>query len=395
MRLAYLGRPHAGGTYSLFRHLRDSLGPSGVDLRWLAAGASAHAAAAHPQWAADTAWGRIAGAADLDDRGQSLALLEAVERDGYDAVLVNVLTSRPEMNVARYLPVGRRRVMLVHNITPGTYAAARALRDHVHATVGVSRRIRRDLVRRHGFDRTRTFAIPNAIGAIPAAPRPQHGDVLRLVFLGRVEHASKGVLLLPDILAGLGPDVTLTIAGDGPDLASLRARCAGLGRRVTFLGEVGRDQVAGILAAHDVFLMPSRYEGAPLALMEAMAAGCVPVATRLPGVTDTIVTDGHDGCLVPPGNAAAARRAVHTLDASRAMLHRMSQAAAETARIQFRAGPMAAAYLEALDAAFAAPPVRALDPADWQVPAGMRMGWRGLVPAPAKAWLLALRERMA
>jgi glycosyltransferase involved in cell wall biosynthesis len=397
MKLAYLGHPHAGGTYSVFCHLRSALAPTGVELRWLGGGGAAHAAVAAPCWAADLAFGHVAGNGSMDERCLSLALMRAIEQERFDGVLVNVLTGPAEMNLARYLPSRILRLMLVHNITPGTYAAAHAIRDHVHATIGVSQRIRHDLVHRHGFDGDRTVAIPTGIEfPFPTVPRPVRNRPLRLVYLGRIEDAAKGVFFLPRILDGLDPRISLTIAGDGPDLPALRGHCARLGGRIAFLGEVRRELVPELLAAHDALLMPSRYEGLPLSLLEAMAAGCVPVATRLPGVTDTAVTDGQDGCLFPSGSIRVASRAVAFLDANPAALRRMSLAAVETARTRFSVAQMAERYAAVFDAAKAwASPLRPLDAANWRVPSGMRPGLRTLLPAPAKAFLRTMRERMA
>ena len=398
MRLAYLCHPHIGGTYGVFRTLRLALAPTGVELRWLAAGAEAHRARAAPCWADDQAHGAVAGPADADERAQSLALLQAVAEEQFDGVLINVLTSRAEMNLARYLPAAMVRVMLVHNITPGTYAAARAIRDYVNATVGVSPRIRHDLVARHRFDPARTFAIPNAVDVAGASTRLPHDGALRLLYLGRVEDAAKGVFLLPRILDGLDPAIVLTVAGDGPDLPALRARCAGLGGRIVFTGEVRPERVPSLLAAHDVLVMPSRFEGFGLTLVEAMAAGCVPVATCLAGVTDTIVTTGRDGLLFPAGDVGAARRAIAGLAVDRAALQRLSHAAHEAARARFSPQQMGARYLDVIvgragglsDAA-----LRPLEPAAWRVPRGMRAGLRTLLPAPAKNFLRTLRERIA
>lgn len=397
MRLAYLAHPHVGGTYGVFRHLQSGLAPAGIELRWLGSGAGAHAAALAACWSEDMALGSVAGDRDGDDRALGLALLDAVAQGQFDGVLVNVLTSRAEMNLVRYLQPGTLRLMIVHNITPGTYSAARAIRGHVHAAVGVSRRIRADLVRHHGFDPERTFAVPNGVDCPePAEPRPLRDGPLRLMFLGRIEDAAKGVFLLPRILHGTDPRIRLTVAGDGPDLPELRARCAALGNRVAFAGEVRRDEVPTLLAAHDGLLMPSRYEGLPLSLIEAMGAGCVPVAARLAGVTDSIITDGCDGWLFPPGSTRSARRAIAALDADRNALRRMSLAAMGTARTRFRVRNMVAGYRAVLKSAqVSALPSQPLDIADWSLPIGMRPGLRTYLPAPAKTLLRTMRERLA
>src|SRR5690606_4351058 len=141
-------------------------------------------------------------------------------------VIVNVLADQVQMNIVRYLAPDILRLMIVHNMTPGTYAAARALRPHVHAAVCVSVRCRDDLVGQHGFSPARTFVVANAVCEDAVAPderssRPA-GEGLRLLYLGRIEDASKGVLWLPRLAAELPRTPRLTIAGEGSDLPSLK-----------------------------------------------------------------------------------------------------------------------------------------------------------------------------
>jgi len=396
MKLAYLGYPHLGGTYVVFRRLRSGLAAAGTEIRWLAAGSAAHAAFAAPCWADERQHGSVAGHPDADERSLGLALLRFIQQEHFDGVFVNVLTSRAEMNVARYLPGTITRIMLVHNITPGTYAAAHAIRDYVHATIGVSPRIRRELVGRYRFDPARTFAIPNGVERAAASLRTPHDGPLRLIYLGRIEDAAKGVFLLPDILDGLDPGITLTVAGGGPDLAALRGRCARFGRRIAFAGEVRPEQVPNLLMAHDVLLMPSRFEGFGLTLVEAMVVGCVPVVTRISGVTDTIVTDGWDGLLFKSCDVRAARFAVSRLAEDRVALQVMSDAARVTAAGPFAVERMAARYQEVIELARSRPAaVVPLDPGRWQLPGGMRPALRTFLPARTKNFLRMVRERTA
>jgi glycosyltransferase involved in cell wall biosynthesis len=107
-----------------------------------------------------------------------------------------------------------------------------------------------------------------------------------------------------------GPVVVLV--GLGPLEPQLREAAArlGLGGRAVFTGS--RDDVADLLPAFDVFALSSRYEGLPIALLEAMAAGVPPVATRVGGIPE-VVTDGVDGLLVDPGDAAGLAAALGRL----------------------------------------------------------------------------------
>ena len=397
MKIAYFVLPHLGGTYTVFRHLRAGLAPHGIELCWLGL--------AHDGWRIppalerEEAFGALIEAAPGDERSTARQLERAIAADGFHGVVVNVLSDRVQTNIVRYLSSDILRLMVVHNITPGTYAAAHAIRHHVHATVCVSQRCRDDLVTRHHFPADHTVVIPNAVStdAFPEAdrlPRPI-GEGLRLLFLGRVEDASKGVMWLPEILGRLPASATLTIAGDGPDLARLQAAMPGMAPRIAYAGAVAADAVPGLMAAHDVFLMPSRYEGLPMALVEAMAAGCVPVASALRGVTDMIVEDGRDGLLFPVGDPAKAAGLIRSLDKDRPRLHRLSIGARRKVAGAFTVDRMAARYAGVLRDIQSRPPPIAIPLAmeGWSLPPGLRAGLRTFLPQPLKNWLRVVRER--
>ncbi|MGF6232005.1 glycosyltransferase involved in cell wall biosynthesis [Inquilinus ginsengisoli] len=398
MKLAYFGFPHIGGTYSVFRHLRTGLAGAGIELRWLGCGPNAHAAADSPMFRTERDHGNTVGRPDDDDHARMRAMVRAIE-DGFHGVFVNVLADPVQTNAVRYLDPRITRIMIVHNITPGTYAAARAIRDHVHATVGVSPRIKTDLVHRYGFDRGWTVAIPNGIDTAGLAlARPERSSKsLRVLYLGRVEDQAKGVLWLPRIFRKLPASITLTVAGDGPDLARLKAQCASLGGRVQFRGAVAPSMIGKLLAEHDVLLMPSRFEGLGLTLVEAMAAGCVPVASYIQGVTDLSVEHGVNGFLFPVGDSRSAARAIVRLAEDEAGRAEMAARASRKARDHFGIGLMTERYRDLIDSLRYSQPVIApsLDLAEWRLPSGLRPGLRTYLPTPLKNAIRMLRERQA
>lgn len=162
-------------------------------------------------------------------------------------------------------------------------------------------------IRRHLAPRG-TAVIPNAVDAPPAAAVGARPDgPKRVALVGRLTH-QKGVDLFLEAFAQCVAhhrDWEAHIAGDGPDREALEAlaRTLGLERRVRFLGAVA--EPARVFSSAAVFVLPSRYEGFPNALLEAMAHGLPVVAADCRSGPRTIVRDGVDGLLVRAGDAAA------------------------------------------------------------------------------------------
>ncbi|MET4700349.1 glycosyltransferase involved in cell wall biosynthesis [Constrictibacter sp. MBR-5] len=391
LSLAYLAHPHHGGTYMLFRSLRAGLVELGVDLRWIGVGEGAWNAWTDPHWQADCRYGAPVGPRGAVAEGELAGhIASAIVAGDYDGVLVGVLTREAEMLAVTRLPPHVARIMIVHNITPGTYAAARALRDAVHATVAISPRIERDLVGRHGFRRDRCVVIGHGV-ALGAPPRPRAASRdLRILSLGRIDEAAKGVLWLPRIMRRLGEGHSLTVAGDGPDLARLRSAAADLTDRVAFLGMVAPDDVPALYAAHDVLLVPSRYEGFCLTIAEAMAAGCIPVASHIAGVTDALIRHGRDGILFPVGDVAAAVAALRRL-CDPALKGAMSRAARAHAVESFSLDRMTDGYRAVLQDVLRAPPAIASSP----LAAMPKSLIRQALPTSLKNALRVVRERVA
>ena len=162
----------------------------------------------------------------------------------------------------------------------------------------------RDLAARwHVAAPTRLHVVVN--GLPDDAPRRTGpvGDRVHIVMVARFA-PPKLQRTLVDVMAGLVDlDWTLTFVGDGPDLDTDRVHGrAVLGERVDHLGH--RDDVADVLAAHDICVLWSRYEGMPISLLEAMRAGLACVASDLPGVR-LLFGDGA-GLVAPDANGLAA-----------------------------------------------------------------------------------------
>jgi glycosyltransferase involved in cell wall biosynthesis len=179
--------------------------------------------------------------------------------------------------------------------------------------VGVSHAVIEEL-RAYGFPRRKLVAVPNGIDSDRFRPDPLQrirsraawgldGEMLVFGTVARLNIGQKGqdiALRLVRRLADAHPDrpFRYVMVGEGESHAKLQAQVdeLGLRDRVIFGGYTDRPWEAH--AAMDVFLMPSRFEGIGLSLLEAMACGAVPVAFGVGGVRD-VITRPELGWLVP------------------------------------------------------------------------------------------------
>ena len=136
-----------------------------------------------------------------------------------------------------------------------------------------------------------------------------------IVFTAARLHAQKGHDHLLAAAVQI-PEALFVLAGDGPDRARLEAKAVQLGieGRVRFLGQ--RNDIDALLASCDIFVLPSLYEGLPLSVLEAMAAGRPVVATAVGGTNEAVI-DGVCGRLVPPADPASLAAAINALLADR------------------------------------------------------------------------------
>lgn len=160
-----------------------------------------------------------------------------------------------------------------------------------------------------------------------------------VVWHGRVDLHRKGLDVLLDAWAEVvrarpERELYLLLVGTGPSADELRARI-GASDRIRWVDEyvLDRERLRRLLAAADAYAFPSRHEGFPVALVEALASGLPVVAADAPGVPDILGSDPTCGHMVPRGDAAAFARALGSLvdDPQRAAMGRGARRRAEEA----------------------------------------------------------------
>lgn len=178
--------------------------------------------------------------------------------------------------------------------------------------------------------------IPNTIrltNTLQEARVATSADVLRLIYVGRIARA-KGLF---DALAALralrqneGLNFEFRLVGYGPDENELRDQIVAFGLQdaVQLLGPVFGEEKDRLWLESDVFVFPTASEGLPYALLESMAAGCVPLTCSVGAIPD-VMQEGVQGIFVPVSDPPAIANALRCLARDCTLLSRLSQAARE------------------------------------------------------------------
>jgi glycosyltransferase involved in cell wall biosynthesis len=234
-------------------------------------------------------------------------------------------------------------------------AIDRRLAGFTNRVVGNSQAVV-DFYGRAGIPAQRLALIPSGIAdeeppAIdPAEVRVSLGlpaDCPLALFAGRLA-PQKGVadlIYAVDLLQHVQPELRVLIAGDGPLRLQLQdlAHAFELDSMVRFLGH--RDDVARLLAAADVLVLPSIFEGLPNVVLEAMRFRKPVVATAAPGTTEVVI-DGETGRLVPVHAPTALAEAIRNLTQDRELGRKLGLAGRERVEKDFRAETMVIAFAQ-------------------------------------------------
>jgi glycosyltransferase involved in cell wall biosynthesis len=184
-----------------------------------------------------------------------------------------------------------------------------------------------------GFDARRLAVIPNAVDVrrFTSQRGEKPGGTKTVLFIGRLAR-QKGVDVLLRAAHELSRriDVRFLVVGDGPERTKLVRLAKNLGRsNVQFTGH--SDRVPELLSQADVLVLPSRWEGMPNVVLEALAARCPVVGTDVTGTRD-LIQDGRNGLLVPPEDHRALASAIERVIREPSLGKSLAERGYETAR---------------------------------------------------------------
>jgi glycosyltransferase involved in cell wall biosynthesis len=208
-----------------------------------------------------------------------------------------------------------------------------------------------------GLPADKTRVIPNGIDLTKFAaqdwPTVRGSDPIRLLFVGRLGR-EKGIDVLLDALASLPrpSEFTLKIVGFGGELQKLEAqvRALGLQQIVEFCGR--RIDMAAEYAWSEIVVLPSRFEGMPNVVLEAMACARPVLGTRIDGTRD-LVQEPASGWLVPPEDVKALAAALANVSRQRQNLRAMGAVGREIVERRFALSDVAGQYLKEYEALLA------------------------------------------
>lgn len=167
-------------------------------------------------------------------------------------------------------------------------------------------------------------------------------EPISLLYAGRINEGQKNIFALvrlADLLGRDGVDFTLNIVGEGEEDQALAERISELDektrRRVSTKREIRHDDMAALWQGADICVLLSRTEGTSIAMLEAMAAGCVPVVTRVSG-TESVIATGENGYIVEMGDTAQAAKIIGELARNKKKLADIGKNAHKTVAERFR-----------------------------------------------------------
>jgi glycosyltransferase involved in cell wall biosynthesis len=250
------------------------------------------------------------------------------------SVVVGALSSG-SFDFLRYVPAGCLRIVMIQSDDQKVYETIHRYLNWIDLVAGVSKEICRKM-ETHMRDGRKVPVVHQPYGVpMPENSRPSRKEgPLRVLYLGRLIEEQKRVSLMARVIKATlaaNPDLTWTIAGEGPQSETLKADLSKVQDRLQFLGAVPYDKVPEVIAAHDVYFLCSDFEGLPLSLLESMGAGLVPVVSDLPSGISEVVNE-RNGIRVPITDEQGYVNAVLKLAEDRDMLNSYSNEAKTAVR---------------------------------------------------------------
>lgn len=257
------------------------------------------------------------------------------------------------------LPKNVATIGVLHSDEPHYFEMTKRVGSSWNRIVGVSQFLADEVMKQFPQWGDRTRHIPYGVVTATEKFVPRNSATpLRIIMAGRISRYQKRIQDLSrvaDELAKSGVPAEITVVGGGPDEDEIKEMChthieAG---RVRFAGSVPIAETVRLYQDHDIILMLSEFEGLPLVLLEAMAAGCVPVTSAIRSGIPELVIEGETGFQFPIGDTAACAKILKRLATDNETITRLSARAHEhIMQGPYRVSKMVSSYIAEIDAAY-------------------------------------------
>lgn len=229
----------------------------------------------------------------------------------------NLLAVLATIGLSARLVISERNNLATQNLSPAMLVCQRILYPLADKLVSVSRGVDHDF---KWFDPEKRAVIYNPLDAVTPVSYDVAGKgAFTFLAVGSLTFQKNHAILIESFsrLANDFPDWNLVIAGEGGLRAELEAqiKTLGLTDRIRLLGNI--KNVPDVMAACDVFVLPSRYEGFPNVLIEAMACGMAAISFDCPHGPSEIIRNGENGLLAPAEDSAKLEAAMRDLAANK------------------------------------------------------------------------------
>lgn len=242
-------------------------------------------------------------------------LLNLIKKNEYNIIHAHLFPSGYYTAITSLLSKSAKLIYTEHSVfnTRRKYKPLRFLEKFIYgrfdAIIAVGNIVKVELVKWLPSINSKVITIPNAI-PIEHCNEIANKDI-DILFVGRLEKV-KGVDILLKALKNLDKKYKTVIVGDGSERGNLEclAKELGLNEKVAFTGT--RYDVKDFMCRSKIFVLPSRWEGIPITILEAMSIG-VPVIASKSGGNSEVIEDGENGLLVEPENSKDLETALNKL----------------------------------------------------------------------------------
>ena len=278
------------------------------------------------------------------------------KKGNYDLIIIN--NSRQALSALSLIPKETRAISVIHNDHPVLCNNACVNEDMVDAIVAVSPAVYHRATK-IVKNKNKLVQVLNAIEIetelrYSTRDAYQPKELLKIIFVGRLVDEQKGVFLIPQIAAILKQKnirFHIELAGEGEDYEELHKQIKNIDviKDVTFLGYINNAEIKDKLLQSHILLVPSKYEGLPLNVLEAMTRGCVPVMSDLNEITEICFDNMREGIACKTGDSKSFADAIELIYEGNVNWGILSSNARKKAGATFSSERMFKEYLSLLE----------------------------------------------